>query len=513
MNLAYKWKVLIVVVAGTFMALLDLTAVNVALPQIMNSFGAGIGEIQLVLSGYMIALGLIIPLTGFLSDRMGIKRVFVLSLAGFVLGSALCGLSWNTGSLVAFRIVQALAGGMLLPLAMTLVFTTVPREEQGFVMGILGMSLVLAPSIGPTLGGWLVENQSWRFIFYINVPVGVLAILLAAVLLRETEKKPTLPFDTWGFLLASIGFGGVLLALSRGVDWGWRSATTLSLLTVSLSALALWVGVEWWGRSPLMDLKIFTYPAYSISTGINFVLTVGMFSGMFLVPLFLQNIRGIGAFQTGLILLPQALAMGAIMPLAGRLYDRVGCRPLAIAGILLMAYGTFRLYYLDINTPDSSLQFNLVLRGVGIGLAMMPVMTAGLAVIPPGVVSRASAMTNITREIFAAFGVAVFATFLQSRQSLHFSGMAQTVNLSSLPTLGQLSFLQQMLLQQGIPLTEAQRLATLLLQRLVQLRAAVAAFDDAFLLGAMVLVLGLVPALLLRPSPVRQAPRGPRVEG
>lgn len=501
MNISYKWKALIVCIAGTFMVLLDTTIVNVALPPILATFNENLDKAQLVISGYLISLALIIPATGFLSDRIGIKRIYLISLTGFLLGSFLCGLAWDINSLTIFRFIQGFGGGLLMPLAMTIIFMTVPRKEQGFVMSIFGLPLLLAPTIGPTIGGYLIEKFDWRIIFYMNIPVGIVAIWLTLIWLRESPQKSALPFDYKGFLLAGLSFVPSLLALSRAPSWGWNAPLTITMLAVSAVSMVFWVFVELKEKYPLLDLRIFKNRIYSISTLVNFATTFGLFSAIFLFPLFLQNLKGLGPMETGILLIPQGLGTLVAMPLSGRLYDRIGARILVIVGLVIVAAATLQLRFLDLNTSNAELSFILVLRGAGMGFAMMPVITAGMAAVPLEQTSSASAVTNVARQVFASFGTAIFATVLDGRQKFHFGTLSQTVNQHSITTIGVLSGIQRAFLHGGLTFEQARQVAVLSLYRFTQLRASVQAFEDAFILSSIVLLAGIIPALFLPSGP------------
>src|SRR5437899_612291 len=263
-GLDYKWQVLLCTVVGTFMVMLDQTVVNIALPKITTVFGVGVHETQLVITSYMLALAVIMPATGYLSDTFGTKRLYMITMALFTGGSLLCGLAWNNPSLVAFRIIQGLGGGMMMPLGMTMLFKVVPPQQRNTIMGFFGLPLMLAPVLGPTLGGYLVEYIDWRVIFTLNVPLGLLGLFLGLTLLRESEYVPNLKFDLRGFCLSAIGFSALLLGLSDAATDGWMSANVLTRLGIGCAALALWVWVELTDEHPLLELRLFLVPAFTL---------------------------------------------------------------------------------------------------------------------------------------------------------------------------------------------------------------------------------------------------------
>ncbi len=513
LHMDYMWQALLVVIVGSFMVMLDTTVVNIALPRIISVFGAQVTSVQYVLTGYMLALAIVMPATGYLTDTFGTKRIYLLSIAAFTLGSALCGMSWSVSSLVVFRILQGLGGGMLMPLGMTIIFKAVPADKRGVVMGVFGLPLMLAPVIGPTLGGYIVEYIDWRFIFTLNIPIGALGLVLGATLLRETETRSDLKFDLRGFALSGVGFASLLYALSQGNTDGWNSLEIISLLTVGSISLILWVWAELTTDQPLVELRVFAIPVYALATGVNFIITVGMFSSMFLLPIFLQDFRGLGAMETGLLLFPQAAAAGLMAPVSGRLFDRFGPRPLVVTGLLLLGITTWRLSFIDVTTGDNTLRELFVLRGVAMGLSMMPAMTAGMNAVPPALIARSSSLTNVLRQLFSSFGTAIFATLLTTRQTFHEAVLAQTLTPNNLTVQQLMTMMQRYLVEQGYSLVQAKALGIYALYGQLAMSAAVRSFDDCFYISAGACLLGIIPALFLKSRGVPQhgGGRGPTV--
>ena len=495
--MSYKWQVMICTIFGTFMTMLDSTIVNIALPKITNVFGVSVTDGQLVITSYMLALAVIMPATGFLSDTFGTKRLFLITMALFTGGSLLCGLAWNNSSLVAFRVIQGLGGGMMSPLGMTMLFKTVPPSERNTIMGIYGLPLILAPVLGPTVGGYLVEYIDWRVIFTLNVPIGIVGILLGSAWLRETDRIRGLKFDLRGFLLSAVGFSALLLGLSDADKDGWTSPGILARFAIGAVCLIAWVWVELTDAQPLLELRLFKNRTFALAMLVNFVLTVGLFGGQLLVPLFLQNFRGLGAAETGLITMSQALAMLPMMPLVGRLADRFGVRVLLLVGLPLVALTTWQFAGLSMETSDTQLRLWLAARGVTMGLVMMPAMTAALNTVPVELTSRGSSLTNVMRQVFGSFGTAIFVTLLQSRQTFHASALSQTAtstNFTFMQTLGQV---QQWVLAHGGSLAQAQLDGMLLVFKQLQLTAAVQAFDDVFVVASLVTLITLLPAVFI----------------
>jgi len=337
------WLPLLVVVLGAFAAILNNSSVNIALPKLMEIFGVTTDEIQWVLTSYMLTSGIIIPVTGYFADTYGAKRIYLLSLVVFTTGSVLCGLAWNNNSMIAARIIQGIGGGAIIPVSMAIVYRIVPMNMIGMALGIWGMAAVTAPAIGPTLGGYIIEHVNWRFLFTMNVPVGILAILLGVMLLPENQPKKGLKFDYPGFFTSTLGCFTLLLALSQGQKEGWSSFYIVTLLVVSFFMLLLFVLVELNTPQPMLNLRIFKNRAFSVSVFGGSTVTIGLFGGVFLIPLFTQNLMGKTPMETGILLAPAALVTAVMMPLSGFLFDRTGPKAVTFIGLVLLVPGNLNI--------------------------------------------------------------------------------------------------------------------------------------------------------------------------
>ncbi|SMB89840.1 drug resistance transporter, EmrB/QacA subfamily [Thermanaeromonas toyohensis ToBE] len=486
----------LVALIGPFMAILDSSIVNVAIPTIMRVFNTDTATVEWVVTIYMLSLGVVVPLSGWMGDRLGLKRLYILSLAIFTLGSFLCAFSFNIYSLIAARVIQAVGGGMIMPTTMAMIYRMVPRERFGSAMGVFGIAILVAPAIGPTLGGYLVEYVDWRWIFTINLPVGLLGILLSLFFLPEFPGIPIGHLDIGGAVTSGTGLFCLLLALSKGNDWGWRQENTVLLLYTSAVCLGLFVYLELTQENPLLDLRVFRYPTFTLANLMVILTTISLFAGVFYVPLFLQTVKGLGAMETGLLMMPAALTSGLLMPITGRLYDRVGPKPLCLAGLLLLAYTTYQFHNLDIVTSTNSIKFWLVLRSIGMSMAMMPAQTAALAVIPVELVGRASAITNIINRVSGSFGIAVLTAILTNRQALHSAHLAWQITGTN-PAV-------QYFLQQAGP---SPSLGLVYLNGIVQRASFIRALNDIFVIMAVLALTGLLPSFFLekgrdKPSPL-----------
>lgn len=510
-RLEYKWIVAMVVILGVFMSILDQTIVNIAVPRLQTAFGADIHSVQWVLTAYILTQGIVTPTAAYFSDRFGTKRFYVVSLAAFTVGSALCGFAWSLPALIFFRILQGAGGAALFPLSITLLFREFPPQERGTAMGFFGIPALLAPALGPTLGGYLVTYADWQSIFYINVPIGLAAVILASLFLREATIQTNLRFDFLGFVLAAVGLGSLLYALSDASTDGWSSSKVLGFLLTGLVVLALFVITELViaarGGQPMLDLRLFGNGLFRASIIASVFVIFGLFGGIFLFPIYLQSIRGQSAFQAGLLLLPQALASMVSVLIGGRLVDRIGARAVMIPGLLVLAFATWQFSFITLNTPFWWLQTLLLIRGFALGLCVQPLTVVGLAQIRPRQLAQASSLNTVTRAVSSSLGIAILATLVQTQSKVHFAHLAEQVTATS--PLGQLlPRLQALFVARGAGLAAAQSTALQVIDGLVQQRAYILALQDAFLFSTGITILAIIAVLFVgkRRPPVAQQP-------
>jgi EmrB/QacA subfamily drug resistance transporter len=410
-----KWKVLLSVVFGLFMILLDTTVVNVAFKTLQEEYAVNLNLTQWVLSIYTLALGIATPLAGYLGDRFGEKRVFLTGLAIFGLSSLMCGLAPNLLTLIIFRAVKGMAGGLSMPLGTSLLFKAFPAAERGKALGVFGIAMVAAPALGPILGGWLVDLGHWRWIFYLNVPIALLGTLLGSAWLPAVRGSAKTKMDPLGLFFSSVGFGSVLYAASHAAENGWSSPQVLLFFGIGAAALAAFAVVELFvAKEPLLDLRLFGNGPFLFSALTGWVSVLALFGAEFLLPLYLQVLRGKTALEAGIILLPLALASGVVAPFSGRLADRFGARPLAVIGYSLLAVNTWQFAHLTADTSIGWIQLLLALRGVALGLTVQITLLVSLSVVSLNQTARASSLVNATRQVVQSIGVAVLATILAS---------------------------------------------------------------------------------------------------
>ncbi len=427
-RLAYKWIVVIVVIFGSFMSILDQTVINNALPRLQSVFAVDFNSLQWVITAYTLTQGIITPTTAFFANRLGTKRFYVISLILFTLGSALCGFAWNLPALIIFRVVQAIGGATLFPLAISLLFSEFPPQQRGLASGLLAISALMAPAIGPTLGGYLVTYANWSLIFYINVPVGIVAIVLALLLLRERPSAGRVSFDLPGFLLAASGLASVLYALSNASISGWSSPEVLVTLIGGLALLALFVTVELRrtrrGKQPLVDLSLFANGPFLSSNLANAMISFSFFGSLILFPIYMQELRGLNAFVSGLYTLPLAFAAVLAAIVGGRLVDRFGPRLMLFPGLVLMGLSTWQLAGVTLTTSYPWLVLAMTVRGLGLGCLVQTLTVSALSKVSPRQYTQASSLNTVVRFVFTSLGIAVLATFVQSRASVHISTLA-----------------------------------------------------------------------------------------
>jgi DHA2 family multidrug resistance protein len=495
-----KWGILIVTNLGNFMAFLNNNIVNVALPKIMANFGATVDQIEWVITAYMIAFAISMPATNWLREVFGLKKLFIASLIFFCFGSVLCGMAWNKDSLIAFRVLQALGAGSSIPTGLTLVAEAFPPQERGVALGIWAIGNMLAPAIGPFLGGYLADEISWRAIFYITLPVGA-ATILGAFLILSSIKELGLArrFDFIGFVSFSIFLAALLVAFSQGQREGWDSDYILFCFSLSLLGLVSFIASGLLVKDPIIDLRLFVNHNFMMTSIINFVRAMAAFGSMFLIPLFLQNLLDYKALQTGIILLPTAVSVAIVSPFSGLISDRIGPRIPLASGVFLLAFSLYLYKDISFSSDYWFLFWPQVIRGVGIGLINAPLMSTALNSIRQEQTSIASGLFTVIMQVGGAFGVAILGTILQRREFFHYAHYLQQISDAFSPSTSRvLLTMQELLLRYGYGPTEVLAKGKSLLALWVHRQATVAAFQDAFVFAALFIAIGIVPAMLIR---------------
>jgi len=500
---SYKWWVLANVMTGTFMVVLDATIVDVSLAKIMATFGVGIDTVKWVATAYLLVFAVILPTSGWIADHFGYKKTYTMGLTLFTLGSLLCSISWNETALIVFRVIQGAGGGFLMPVGMAIVTREFPPEKRGLALGFWGIAAAASVSLGPTLGGYLIDNFAWHSIFDINVPVGIVGIFATMAIQREYKTATTRSFDIVGFLSVSTFLTALLIALSDGnAEWntgGWTSPFILSSFAISLVSLVVFLAVELNVRHPLIDLSLLKNFNFGMSNLVLFIFGMGMFGSTFLLPLYLQNGLGYTAFQAGSLFLPIGVIMAVCGPIAGRLADKTNPKMLALFGITMLSLSLFLNRYLSIFSETSSIMISLYLRGIGMGFIFTPLSALSLSEISREKMAQASGLFNVLRQIGGSFGVAIMGTLLTMRTDFHTTIYGESVVKSSPAAqnilLGLGRFAQQAV--GGTAALSAMRAQALVGYNLA-LQAFVSAVDDDFFVAAAITILCAIPILFLR---------------
>ena len=418
-----------VVVLGTIMAILDTTIVSVALPTLAKDFSTSINTIQWVTTGYLLALAIVIPLSGWGVHRFGAKPVYIASLALFIGGSILCGVSWSVGALIAFRVVQGFGGGMIMPVGQAIMARTAGPDRMNKVMALIGVPTLLGPILGPVIGGAIVSNISWRWIFFVNVPIGIVALVLAARFLPRSGRDHDHKLDTLGFLLLAPGLAFLVYGLSEvGTTGGFTARSVQVSLLIGAVMTVGFVLRSLRAPEPLVDLRLFKRRNFSIATITIFLTGATLYGTMFLLPLYYQIVRGESAWMAGLLMAPQGIGAALVMRPAAQMADRYGTRRTVPIGMTLLALGTLAYTQVSGTSNYTYLAIALFVRGIGLGFGMMPVFAASYRGLTHAEIPRATTATNIVRQVGGSFGVAIFAVVLQQAITRQFPGQDTSLN-------------------------------------------------------------------------------------
>jgi DHA2 family multidrug resistance protein len=519
-----KWLVTVSVSFGTLMGAIDASIVNVALPQIRGAVGATVQEITWITTGFVIATVVVMPLTAFLGRFFGQKRVYMASLVLFILGSALCGAAGSLGSLVLYRALQGLGAGALQPTEQAILRQTFPPKEQGMAMALFAMAVMVGPAIGPTLGGYIVDHYHWSWIFFINLPVGVLGLFMVWRFVEEPEdiraanraeaEAQRGNVDWAGIALLTLGLATLQYVLEEGQrdDW-FQSRLILVCAVVAVVALVGFVWRELTAPAPAVNLRLFRDATFASGTLINGVMFAMLMSSMFLLPLFMQELLGFTATQSGLALMPRVLVMMATTPIVGRLYNRVSPRLLVAIGVCLVAYGSLDLSHVTLQSTSSGIVHAILLQGVGFSFLFVPLTTSALSHVPRNRLTDATGLNSLFRQIGGSVGLAVFATLLDRYQLHARNALIAHVTPSSPAAVQRLAQLQAGLAARGLDLASAKAAALAALNGQVARQAAVLSFEKTFLLSGVLFLCVLPLLLFLKVNPAtRRGGEKPHVE-
>ncbi|MBM7553258.1 MDR family MFS transporter [Thalassobacillus pellis] len=453
-KLPSKWLVVVSVLFGTFTVILNNSMLNPTLPRFMEIFNTDAVAVGWMLTIFMVSMGMTMPLTGYFGDRFGKKKVYIAGLTIFIIGSICGALSTTLGLIIASRAIQGVAGGLMMPIAMALIFQAFPKDERGLAVGIYGVAAMVAPAIGPTVGGVIIQFFDWQWLFLFNIPFGLIGLLLSSKYLKPTETNPDIKFDAVGFVIVTAGIGSILYALGRGKTLDLLlSPVNMSLIIGGIIALIAFVYYENRQEQPLLNLSVFKVPTYTVSILVTSATSIGLFSGIFLLPLLIQNVYGLGEIKTGLLFLPAAAASGLFMSIGGRILDKKGPKYVVPPGLAIMAAATLGLSFLKLGTPYWWIMILNTIRGLGMGMGNMPATTSGMNAIPEGLVAQGSAMNSILRQISSSFGIVFFSIYYEVRRTVVAANTEMDMQAATLQTLNEAFLVSAVILIIAIPLS------------------------------------------------------------
>jgi len=411
---------------GAFVSFVNETFLNVALPSIMKDFEISPSSAQWLSTGYMLINGILIPASAFLLQKFTNRQLYLTAMSLFTAGTVLASLSPTFGVLLVARMFQAAGSAIMAPLLMNVMLVAFPVERRGTAMGFFGLVMITAPAIGPTLSGWIVEHYSWRTLFDIVIPIAALTLILAIFKLKNILPQKQISLDILSLILSSIGFGGILYGFSSAGEKGWDSVHVYGTIIVGTISLVLFIMRQLKMEEPLLQFRIYKYPMFALSSAISIILSMTMFSAMLLMPIYIQTIRGISPFDSGLLMLPGAIIMGIMSPITGRLFDKFGARALAIIGLSITIFTTYEFSHLTMDTSYSFLMLMYSLRMLGMSMVMMPVMANGINQLPQTMNPHATAMNNTLQQVSGAAGSALLVTLMQNKAESEAERLAQS---------------------------------------------------------------------------------------
>jgi EmrB/QacA subfamily drug resistance transporter len=504
---AYRWLATATVMLGAIAAMLTTTSVNVAIPDIMGAFGIGQDRAQWLSTGTLAAMTVGMLLNAWMTSNFGQRRTFIAALCIFAASLVLAAASPNESVLIFSRIVQGAVAGLLQPFSMYTIFRVFPPERRGMAMGFFGMSVILGPALGPTLGGIMIEHYNWRAIFTVAIPVSAIAVLMGSLFLPEREETGgRVRFDWPGFLLVVTGIGCFLTGLSNGQRHGWHSdfiAGLFAIAAVSGTGFVFW---ELRAPRPLVNLRVLANPQFTGAAVVAALFGVGLFGSTYLVPLFVQTVQHLTPYEAGLMLMPAGLMMGVMMPVAGYMSDRFAARNLIVAGLLCLAVSSWWLAGVDANLSFWFIAWCVVLSRIGLSLIKPALNLAALRSLRPELLGQGAGMINFSRQLGGAFGVNLLSVILDRRTFFHSDAMTSLQTAGNSATAELLRQIQALLAQGGASADLQSSGALHYLGRVVYAQAYTMGFRDSFLVIAIIFVLGLIPAWIMgRDRPVRAA--------
>lgn len=505
-----KWLIAITVMLPTLIEIVDTSVVNVSLDHIRGSLSAGIDESTWTITSYLVSNAIIIPLTGWLSKYFGRKRYLMSSVALFTGSSFLCGSAWNLQSLVFFRILQGIGGGALQPLSQSILLETFPPRQHGMAMAAFGVGIMFGPIVGPMFGGWITDNWSWHWIFFVNVPIGIISILMITFFIIDPPymKRQRMRIDYWGLFFLTVGIGCVQIMLDKGQREDWFSSDFITMMAIiSATSLVLFFVVEIFSKNPIINLRVFRNVSFSTGNLVMFFAFFNLFGSIVLLPIYLQTLMGYTSYLAGLVLGPGGLAALIAMPMAGRLVNKVNPKGLLAFGIVVAASATFLMSKFTLDASFRTVIWPRIVLGVGMGFLFIPLMTLTLSTIKKEEMGNATAVFNLLRNLGGSFGVAFVTTVLARRAQFHHFRL--TEHLSPFETAYRVSAEKgaALLAQQGVAGPLAGQGGLAMLYRGLLRQAQMLAFNDTFFITSL-LMIAVLPLVLLMKRVKHHGPPG-----
>lgn len=485
-----RGKILAALLFGMFIAILNQTLLNVALPKINTEFNISASTGQWLMTGFMLVNGILIPITAYLFNKYSYRKLFLVALVLFTIGSLICAISMNFPIMMVGRVLQAIGAGVLMPLGSIVIITIYPPEKRGAAMGTMGIAMILAPAIGPTLSGYIVQNYHWNVMFYGMFIIGIIAILVGFIWFKLYQYTTNPKADIPGIIFSTIGFGALLYGFSEAGNKGWGSVEIETMFAIGIIFIILFVIRELRMKAPMLNLEVLKFPTFTLTTVINMVVMMSLYGGMILLPIYLQNLRGFSALDSGLLLLPGSLIMGLLGPFAGKLLDTIGLKPLAIFGIAVMTYATWELTKLNMDTPYMTIMGIYVLRSFGMAFIMMPMVTAAINALPGRLASHGNAFLNTMRQLAGSIGTAILVTVMTTQTTQHLSAFGEELDKTN-PVVQ--DHMRELASQYG-----GQEVAMKVLLQFVNKLATVEGINDAFIVATIFSIIALILCLFLQ---------------
>ena len=496
-----KWVVGLTVMIPTLMVIVDTSVVNVALDHIRGSLSAGIEETTWSITSYLAANAVVIPMTGWLARIFGRKRYLIFSIVMFTLSSLLCGLSWSIESLIFFRVLQGIGGGALQPLSQAILLETFPPKQHGMAMAVFGIGVMFGPIIGPFLGGWITDNWSWHWVFFINIPIGIFSVLMCLIVITDPDyvKKALIKIDYWGLMLLGLGVGCLQMVLDRGQSQDWFASPLITWLTVvSVIALAFFIVVELFAEHPIVNLREFRNYSFALGNVAVFFIMVNLFGNIILPPIYVQTLMGYTAILAGMVIMPGGIASLLAMPIVGRLINMLNPKYIVVFGILVMVFAAHLMSQFSLQADFMTIVQPRIIFGVGMACMFIPLMTLTLSSIPKEEMGNATSIFNLLRNLGGSVGVAFVTTMLSRRYQFHHERLAEHMSPLDLPYYMGSHQVSQNLIYKGFDGSIADHAGAGVIYEQMIRQAHMMAFNDVYHLISIMMLAMIIPVMFMR---------------